>query len=58
MVKRLATCRTVDCSNYGIPVEVVSDLNSMIICGVCSQSIRDVVNDYDDGEVEVPPWLI
>ena len=42
-VKRDVTCHTAGCSNGEIIISVIGIENSMVICGVCSQEITDIV---------------
>lgn len=53
----IVTCKTEGCSNYGVPITVDIDPGEVVICGVCSERIRDVENLDDNDDVEVPPWL-
>ena len=42
-VKRDVTCHTENCSNAEIKISVIGIENSMVICGVCSQEINDII---------------
>lgn len=55
---KIVTCTTAGCRNEGVPIEVPYDPDSTVVCGVCGEPIKDIEDEYDDENVEVPPWLI
>lgn len=55
---RAVKCLTVGCANEGVTIEIETTPGTLVVCGVCSEPIKDVANNYADGDVEVPPWLI
>jgi hypothetical protein len=36
---KFVACRTVDCMNQGVDIEVPDDPNGVVICGPCGQQI-------------------
>lgn len=44
MLKFIVTCKTAKCDNGNIPIEIeVEDAEPIVICGVCSKKISDIV---------------
>lgn len=38
------TCKTAKCDNGGIPIDIeVEDTEPIVICGVCSKKITDII---------------
>ena len=41
----IVTCRTANCRNKDVPIEVIKPADGDVICGPCKQPITDVVLD-------------
>ena len=41
----IVTCRTANCRNKDVPIEVIKPADGDVMCGPCKQPITDVVLD-------------